>query len=46
MRELAYGPTDWVVLAGAVTLLTTVTILSLTGHTRLWVPDFLISLAA
>jgi energy-coupling factor transport system permease protein len=45
IRELAYGPTDWVVLAAAVALLATVTALSLTGHTRLWVPDFLVSLA-
>jgi energy-coupling factor transport system permease protein len=45
LRELAYGRTDWVVLAAAVTLLVTVTTLSLAGLTRLWVPDLLISLA-
>jgi energy-coupling factor transport system permease protein len=46
IRELAYGRTDWIVLASAVALLVTVTALSLTGQTRLWVPDLLISLAA
>jgi energy-coupling factor transport system permease protein len=44
LRQLVYGRTDWVVLAGAVILLASVTILSLTGHTRLWIPDLLISL--
>jgi energy-coupling factor transport system permease protein len=42
LRELAYGSVDWAVLAAFVALLVTVTILSFTGHTRLWVPDFLI----
>lgn len=45
LRELAYGSVDWAVLAGFVALLVTVTILSFTGHTRLWVPDFLIGLS-
>ena len=45
IRELAYGRVDWIVLAGAVAMLVTVTALSLTGHTRLWVPDPLIQLA-
>jgi hypothetical protein len=42
---IAYGRVDWIVLAGAVAMLVTVTALSLTGHTRLWVPDPLIQLA-
>lgn len=42
LRELRYGPVDWAVLAGFVALLVIVTILSFTGHTRLWVPGFLI----
>ncbi len=45
LRELAYGSVDWAVLAGFVALLVTVTILSFTGHTRLWVPEFLIGLS-
>ena len=45
IRQLAYGRTDWIVLAGAAALLVAVTVLSLTGHTRLWVSDFLIRLA-
>lgn len=45
LRELRYGAVDWAMLAGFVALLVTVTILSFTGHTRLWVPDLLISLA-
>ena len=45
LRELAFGRVDLAVLAGFVGLLLAVTILSLTGHTRLWVPDFLIQLA-
>jgi len=44
LRELAYGSVDWAVLVGFVTVLVTITILSFTGHTRLWVPDLLISL--
>ena len=46
IRELAYGRVDWTVLAGAVALLVTITALSLTGHTALWVSDLLIGLAA
>ena len=42
LRELRYGQVDWAVLAGFVALLAIVTILSFTGHTRLWVPDLLI----
>jgi energy-coupling factor transport system permease protein len=45
LRQLAYGRIDLLVLAGFVLLLLSITILSLTGHTRLWVPDFLIQLA-
>ncbi len=45
IRQLAYGPTDWIVLGGAIALLVAVTALSLTGHTRLWVSDLLIQLA-
>jgi energy-coupling factor transport system permease protein len=45
LRQLAYGRIDFVVLAGFGLLLLAITILSLTGHTRLWVPDFLIQLA-
>lgn len=45
LRELAYGREDWAVLGGFIALLIIVTILSFTGHTRLWVPDYLISLA-
>lgn len=46
LRQLAYGRVDRVVLAGFVGLLMLVTVLSLTGHTQLWVPDFLIQLAS
>lgn len=45
LRQLRYGSVDWAVLGGFVALLLAVTILSFTGHTRLWVPDLLISLA-
>jgi energy-coupling factor transport system permease protein len=45
LRQLAFSRVDWVVLAGFVGLLVTITVLSLTGHTRLWVPDFLIALS-
>lgn len=45
LRELAYGTVDLAVLAVFIGLLVTVTVLSLTGHTRLWVPDFLIQIA-
>ena len=45
LRQLAYGRTDLLLLAGFVLLLVAVTAVSLTGHTRLWVPDFLIQLA-
>ena len=45
LRQLAYGRIDFLVLAGFGLLFVAITILSLTGHTRLWVPDFLIQLA-
>jgi energy-coupling factor transport system permease protein len=45
LRQLAYGTIDWAVLAGFVGLLVAITVLSLTGHTRLWVPDVLIGLS-
>jgi len=45
LRQLAYGTIDWAVLAGFVGLLVGITVLSLTGHTRLWVPDVLIGLS-
>ena len=45
LRELAYGAADRAILAGFIGLLVAITILSLTGYTRLWVPDLLIQLA-
>ena len=45
LRELAFGRTDLVVLIGFALLLAAITILSQTGHTRLWVPQPLIDLA-
>ena len=45
LRQLAYGRIDFLVLAGFGLLFVAITILSLTGHTGLWVPDFLIQLA-
>jgi energy-coupling factor transport system permease protein len=45
LRELAYGTVDRAVLAGFIGLLVAITVLSLSGHARLWVPDFLIHLA-
>jgi energy-coupling factor transport system permease protein len=45
LRQLAYGRIDFLVLAGFGLQFVAITILSLTGHTRLWVPDFLIQLA-
>jgi energy-coupling factor transport system permease protein len=45
LRQLAYRRVDFLVLGGFGLLLVAITILSLTGHTRLWVPDFLIQLA-
>jgi energy-coupling factor transport system permease protein len=42
LRQLAYGRVDLLVLGGSVLLLVAITALSLTGHTRLWVPGFLI----
>jgi energy-coupling factor transport system permease protein len=45
LRQLAYGTIDWAVLAVSVGLLVAITVLSLTGHTRLWVPDVLIGLS-
>jgi energy-coupling factor transport system permease protein len=46
LRQLAYGRADLLLLGGFVLLLGVITLLSLTGHTRLWVPDLLIQLAA
>jgi energy-coupling factor transport system permease protein len=46
LRQLAYGRTDLFVVGAFVLLLVTITILSFTGHTRLWVPDFLSQLAS
>ena len=43
LRQLAYGRVDLLVLGGSVLLLVAITALSLTGHTRLWVPGFLIA---
>lgn len=45
LRQLAYGRVDLLLLGGFVLLLVLITALSLTGHTRLWVPDLLIQLA-
>jgi len=45
LRQLAFDRTDWAVLLAFIALLVTVTVLSFAGLTRLWVPDFLISLA-
>lgn len=45
LRELRFRRVDWAVLTGFVALLVGVTVLSFTGHTQLWVPDLLISLA-
>ena len=42
LRQLAYGRIDLLVLGGSLLLLVAITALSLTGHTRLWVPGFLI----
>jgi energy-coupling factor transport system permease protein len=42
LRQLAYGRIDLLVLVGFMLLLVSITVLSLTGHTRLWVPGFLI----
>jgi len=42
LRQLAYGRIDWIVLSAYAALLVSITVLSLTGHTRLWVPGFLI----
>jgi energy-coupling factor transport system permease protein len=42
LRQLVYGRVDWLVLGGSVGLLVVITALSLTGHTRLWVPGFLV----
>jgi energy-coupling factor transport system permease protein len=46
LRQLRFGVTDWAVLAGFVAMLVTVTILSFTGRTDLWVPEVLIDLAS
>lgn len=45
LRHLAFDRTDWLVLVGFALLLATVTVLSQTGHTVLWVPDALVNLA-
>jgi len=45
LRELAFGRTDLVVQIGFALLLVAITILSQTGHTRLWVPQPLMDLA-
>jgi energy-coupling factor transport system permease protein len=42
LRQLAYGRVDWLVLTASIGLLVAITALSLTGHTRLWVPGILI----
>jgi energy-coupling factor transport system permease protein len=42
LRQLAYGRVDLLLLGAYVLLLLVITALSLTGHTRLWVPDVLI----
>jgi energy-coupling factor transport system permease protein len=42
LRQLAYRRVDWLVLGASILLLVGVTALSLTGHTRLWVPGLLI----
>jgi energy-coupling factor transport system permease protein len=42
LRELAFDRVDWLVFAAFVGLLVTITVLSLSGHTRVWVPGFLI----
>jgi energy-coupling factor transport system permease protein len=45
LRELAFDRTDVLVLIGFGLLLAATTVLSQTGHTRLWVPQLLIDLA-
>ena len=45
LRELAFDRTDVLVLIGFSLLLVATTVLSQTGHTRLWVPQPLIDLA-
>ena len=45
LRQLAFDRTDRVVLTGFVLLLAVVTVLSFTGRTELWIPDFLVELA-
>jgi energy-coupling factor transport system permease protein len=45
LRELAFDRTDVLVLIGFGLLLVATTVLSQTGHTRLWVPQPLIDLA-
>jgi energy-coupling factor transport system permease protein len=42
LRQLAYGRIDLLVLGAFVLLLAAITVLSWTGHTRLWVPEILI----
>jgi energy-coupling factor transport system permease protein len=45
LRVLRYGHADWLLLGGFIGLLVTITALSFTGHTELWVPELLINLA-
>jgi energy-coupling factor transport system permease protein len=45
LRQLVYGKLDLLLLGAFVLLLVVITALSLTGHTRLWVPDILLQLA-
>ena len=42
LRQLVYGRVDLLLLGAYVLLLVVITSLSLTGHTRLWVPEILI----
>jgi energy-coupling factor transport system permease protein len=46
LRQLAFDRTDRFVLVGFVLLLAVVTVLSFTGRTELWIPDFLVELSA
>ncbi len=46
LRQLAFDRADWAVLAVFIALLVVITIVSFAGLTRLWVPDFLLELAA
>ena len=46
LRELIYDQADKLVLAGAIAIFVTITILNIAGYTRLWTPQFLLDLAA